>query len=386
MLAKYLKKQNLSHDAINLFVHHFIRSTGTGVIGMFGIIYIYQLFDDIRVPFIYYGILYLFVFLTTSSVMKNIVNKLGFKRSMILSLNFLVIFFLALFFAGRSPNPTLWLIVAMIAQYINIVLYWVPYHTDFAILTDEKKRAENYAMLSSFISIIAIILPVLSATIISYSGFGLLFLLAITFIVLSGFYLNKISKINEEFIFTTRQSLQELFSKKNRHLFVAYFSDGVQAIIGAIIWPLFIFILLDGNFFSVGFIASLVVLATVAVKITFGNLADHMSKIKIVKFVSIFHALGWVFKSFVTSPFQIFAAGTYHDITGSATRVPFDSLMYEQAGAHKHYADEYSVLREMSLCLSRVFVMAIAIVISYYFSLQVMFWIAAVASLFLRKL
>ncbi len=385
MLANYLKKQNLNHDAVHLFVHHFIRATGAGLLGMFGVIYIYKLFGDVRILFLYQLILYGLIFATMPLAMK-LVNKIGFKKSMIISLGFFIVFYLTLFAASQFSQTLLWLGIALLAQYINILLYWVPYHTDFALLTDKKKRAENYAMLTSFIAIISIALPILSAGIISYYGFGLLFLLTIIVVFFSSFPLFKISEINEQFTFTVRQTYRELFSKKNRHLFIGHFADGAQAWVGAIVWPIFIFILLDGDFFSVGFIASLVVMVTIVVKLIFGNLSDHMSKTKIVKFVSIFHAAGWVIKSFVASPFQIFAAATYHDLTGSATRVTFDSLMYEQAGQHKHYADEYSVLREISLCLSRVFVMLIALVVVSFFSLEIMFWIAAAASLFLRKL
>ena len=192
--------------------------------------------------------------------------------------------------------------------------------------------------------------------------------------------------INEKFSFSFLQTYKELFSKKNRNILIGYFADGVQGLIGALVWPLFIFLLLDNNFFSVGFVTSLVVFAAIGVKLIFGNLADRMSKTKIVKFISFFHALGWVFKSLVASPFQIFAAGAYHDITTSATRVSFDSLMYEQAGHYRHYADEYSVLREIALCLGRFVILIISIIVINFFSLEIMFWVAAVASLFLRKL
>ena len=72
--------------------------------------------------------------------------------------------------------------------------------------------------------------------------FGLLFLLTIIIVLFSSFPLLKIAKIDEQFTFTVRQTYRELFSKKNRHLFVGHFADGAQAWIGAVVWPVFIFL------------------------------------------------------------------------------------------------------------------------------------------------
>ncbi|MGB0757794.1 MAG: MFS transporter [Patescibacteria group bacterium] len=382
MLKRYLEKQQLNQGAIDLFIHHIIRMVGTGLLGIFGPIYVYQVSGSVSILLLYNALVFLVV-AVFDPLMMRVVNKIGFKSSMVTSLFFISGMFGALYMAGVTEFAVEWLIVAALLQSINIMLYWVPYHVDFTELTNRKTRGENLALLTATITIIAIILPVTSSSIIERYGFGLLFILSVAFVLFSSLYVRKIPVIKEKYSYGYLQTYRELFSKKHRRLFIGFFADGVQGMVGAIIWPVFIFLLLEGDFYSVGIITAVILLATVIIRFVVGDLADHMSKSKLVKYSTVFHALGWVFKSIVATPFQIFLAGTYHDMTGSATRVSFDSLMYEQADKSLHYIDEYSVLREISLCMARVVVMVLAVVMIQFAGIESLFWVAAVASLFM---
>lgn len=100
----------------------------------------------------------------------------------------------------------------------------------------------------------------------------------------------------------------------------------------------------------------------------------------------LLRSVGWAFKSFVQTPFHVFAAGTYHDFTNTATRIPFDTLMYERAADNGHYIDEYTVLRGIALSFGRVAGLLLAIFLVGFVGLNWLFLIAAAASLFLGLL
>ncbi len=381
-LKKYLSKQNFHPGAVNLFIHHLLRQIGTGLFGIFGPIYLYGIFNDIKTVFLFYIIGYGIYSLTLPWGMK-IVNYFGFKKSMYYSLLSLVIYYMSIYLMGAASYLWLWFGITLVFWILTIYLYWVPYHTDFAKLTDKSNRGKNLAFLTGFIALTSIFTPVVSSVIISYAGYIWLFALIIFFIFLSSLYLKKIPSINEQFTYSLRKTYSELFSRKNFRLFIAYFSDGMQSSVGMIVWPLFIFLLLEGNFLSVGVLTSLVVLVTIAIRLLVGDWADRIAKKKIVRYTSVLHALGWVLKGLVVTPFHIFAAGSYHSFTTSATRISFDSLMYEKAADNGHYMDEYTVFRDMSLCMGRVVSLIIGLALLSVVSMQWLFGIAAFASLFL---
>jgi len=63
---------------------------------------------------------------------------------------------------------------------------------------------------------------------------------------------------------------------------LAYLSDGSEVIVGLVIWPIFIWELLHGNYFEVGAISSLIVVATILLQLAVGKLIDKKDKKKLL--------------------------------------------------------------------------------------------------------
>jgi MFS family permease len=151
--------------------------------------------------------------------------------------------------------------------------------------------------------------------------------------------------------------------------------------VGLIIWPIFIWQLLDGNYFEVGVISSLIVIVTVALQIVVGKYIDKGNKQKMLKYGSGLYALGWVFKIFIATAFQIFIASTYHSLVKVFARTSFDTLNYEMAADQGHYVDEYTVLREMAISFGRMLMSLLIIFLISKFNLEWSFILAALAAL-----
>ena len=117
-----------------------------------------------------------------------------------------------------------------------------------------------------------------------------------------------------------------------------------------------------------------------------GKFADKIDKRKMLHWGSVFYALGWLAKIFVLTTFQIFIVGTYHSLSQVFKDTPFDALNYETIADHGHYVDEFTVLKEMSLCIGGVLIMTFAIVVFLSFGLNWTFALAAFASLFISML
>ena len=151
-------------------------------------------------------------------------------------------------------------------------------------------------------------------------------------------------------------------------------------------WPIFIWQILNGQYLTVGILTSIITLAAVILKLIIGDYTDRFNKRKLMRAGSILYAIGWIAKMFVTTAFQIFVASTFHSFALILLRTPFDALMYDKAADSGHYIDEYSTLREMYLQAGRLLVMAVILVMLNFWSLNLVFLLAAVSSLLINLL
>ena len=63
---------------------------------------------------------------------------------------------------------------------------------------------------------------------------------------------------------------------------------------------------LEGNYFQVGLLSSVIVAVTIVLQLLVGKFADKGNKKKMIHYGSIFYAIGWIVKIFIATAFQIF--------------------------------------------------------------------------------
>ena len=237
-------------------------------------------------------------------------------------------------------------------------------------------------MLNATRLIFGIFIPLIAGFVIMRFGFDVLFVIAIILYFVSGIPYLTIPHTRERFSWTWKQTWQEFFSKKRRKINLAYVADGAENIIGVVVWPIFIYQLLNGNYFQVGAISTLIIGITVIIQLILGKYIDvESSQEKVLKWGSFFYSIGWIIKIFISTAFQIFVVGTYHGIASIFLRTPFDALTYEIAADQEHYVDEFTVLHEMALQLGRSLMIILVILISLYFAIQWVFILAALATI-----
>ena len=172
-----------------------------------------------------------------------------------------------------------------------------------------------------------------------------------------------------------------MFTKKYRRINLAFAADGAEGAIAIVVWPLFIYEILNGNYAAIGALSTVVIGLTVVLQLATGRYIDkRFAKEKVFRFGTVLYAFGWVFKMFIATAFQIFIIDVYHRATGIFARTAFGTLMYDFMSKEGHYVDEYTVLREMAINMGRVVILALIIVMSWYFSLTWTFLLAATAS------
>lgn len=378
-------KTNLSFDIKALYLNRLLQEIGAGFFGLFLPIFLFeQLGYSVQNVILFYIASFgLFGLLVPFGAM--MMSKLGLKYSMILGTIFLAIYFLCFYYL--KINLLLFLVLSLIVVTLFRILYWVPYHTDFAKFTTHKKRGKQIAILASVAIIVGIITPVFAGFIIEQFGFYILFLAAFFIVILSIIPLFSIRKVCEEYSYSYFQTFKELFKNStNRKLSLAYGADGAQAVVTMVIWPIFIYQLLNQQYLAVGAISSAIILATVFFNLAIGDITDRMPKKPLIKIGTILFAIGWVIKIFIQTGFQIFIVSTYHSFAGIVMGVPFTAFMYREMDNKGHYIDEYTVLREVSLNIGRVLMLGLCFVLLSFVGLSWTFLLAAIASLFVNVL
>ena len=366
-----------------LYANRIIMLLGGSLTGLFFFIYIYENLGGIN-GVLYYSLLSYGLMIITTPIGAMIMSKFGQRNSLIASLPFLTIFYLALI---KLPvNPILYLHIALAAILIYKSLYWVPFNTDFAIYSDKKTRGTAVALLSSISYLISIVSPILSAIILINLNYTALFSIVLIINGLSVIPLLALHDKKEEYSWTLGETFRQLFKKANRKMLWSYMADGAENMVGVVIWPIFLFQLLNGEYLSVGILSSVIMLISVFLQLLVGKSVDKGNSKSLLKIGSALYSIGWVVKIFVTTALQVFLASIYHNFALILLRTPFDAIMFEKNADKGSYVDEYTVLRELALGIGRLLMIVVLFLLLNIASLQLSFLLAAGAVLFFNLL
>ena len=381
----------LSQGFVAIYSGRMILRISVGMLGLFMPIFMYELFNfNINYVIIYYVISF-FIYPTTVAWGCKYLNKIGLRKSLRISvfggaLYYLVFYIIENVKGGGWESDQKMMILFLLALVFVVhdifrILYWTPLHTDIAKFTDKKNRAKELSALEASTYIMGTIMPLIAGWILLKYGYNILFIIAIFIYMVTLIPFMFLPRTEERFSWGYIQSWKEFFSKKRRKTVFAFLGTGAEDVIGAVIWPIFIWELLHGNYFSVGVLSSLTVGVTVIMQLLVGKYSDIKNKNKMIKLGTILYSTGWIFKIFLATAFQIFVASTYHNFTKIFAKTPFDALTYEKAADQGHYVDEFTVIHEMAINYGKVISLILILVLLQFVGLHWTFIIAALASL-----
>lgn len=381
-------KNNKFRGLFGLYTGRIMLSISSGLLGIFLPIFFYNTFGQNLQYLILFYLVSSFSYGALAPLGAQFLNKFGFKRALVLATIWGGLFYTTLFFIKEGSDNLIYLItIAFLSLLFFRLFFWIPYHVDFAKFTDKNKRGKQLSVLFSAFTIISAIGPIIAGYLIKNFGFNILFIIIIIIFMLAIIPLLMVPKTNEKFTWGYFETWKNVFGKKNRHVTMSLMATGAENAIGVIIWPIFIFLLLDGDYLKVGAISSFIVIGTVILQLVTGKYLDKMQeKSKMLKLGSILYSVGWVIKIFVVTSFSIFIAGLYHSITGILTKTSINTMFYELAADEGHYVDEFTVFREISIQVGRVVVLIAVLIASFFVAIQWTFIFAAIASILFNAL
>lgn len=355
-----------------------IRSLGLYMIGIFVPIYLYLYFGrSLALVFLFLAIRYT-VFGLFAPIGAKVISKIGIKHTLLLSTPFIFIYYVGLWQID-SLNYAGAFMLAVLSGLAS-TLYWTAYHIYFTRFSDKGKRGREMGYRSIILHIAAAVSPFIGGFIIAGFGFGVLFIIVLSFLFASIIPLFLSKEAHEEYHDSYRQTFRMFKMKKYRKAVAALVAQGVDTGIEAYAWPLFLFILAI-NFESLGIIASASFLISMVFVYYIGKKADEVGSEKLLTIGTFLSALFWPIKMFVRTPFDAFLAQTLHSFGRTSIGLPFVALIYEWAGESEKIRDKIIVLRETTLNLSRgMLFFVLSVVFMFTERLEALFVVAAVAS------
>jgi YQGE family putative transporter len=369
-----------------LYKSRIIIYIATGLLGLYVPIFLFDLFgQSLRSVAIFYLVGNL---LYGGTVMYGAkwLSKIGFRKSLQIASLFGSIYF-SLFYFINGDNLKLLIPLIIITLSIFRMLYWVPYHVDFAKFSNKKDRGREISLVGATSDMVAIFTPILAGFIITKFSFQTLFIIAVFLYAFSIIPLFKIPRTREAFTWTAKKTWQKFFSKERRPEVLALMADGAEGSIGTIVWPIFMFQILNGDYLKLGLISTIIIGVTIILQLIVGKYTDKsIDRKKLLKFGSTFYAIGWIIKIFIITAFQIFVVDAYQKLMKVFMRIPFDAMIYEKAADEGHYVDEFTVIREMAINFGRSLMLILVIIFSLFTNIQITFILGAIAAVSLNLL
>lgn len=375
----------VSHGFVALFTGKAITNIASGFFGLFLPIYLFTVFGQ--------KIEYVALYYLASSVIygsfigygARFLNSFGFRRALQTSTFLGGLYYLELYFLNEN---TAFYIVPLLILTISLwrMLYWLPYHVDFAKFSDSKNRGKELGAIESTLSVIGIVAPIVAGFIISKFGYNVLFIMGVVIYISSLIPFLTIPRTKEKFSWGYFETWKKFFDKEHRNEVLAFIADGAESAVGLVIWPIFIFQILNGDFLKIGAISTLVVAVTVLLQLLAGKYTDKKSKRKLMKYGSILYSLGWLMKIFIATALHVFIIDSFHKLTKIFLRIPFDAMTYDIAADHGHYVDEFTVLHEIAINVGRISMYLLVIVSTFFVGINWIFALAALAAIGLNVL
>jgi len=289
--------------------------------------------------FIYYSV----AFAIVTPFAAKFSARFGMKHAILLSIPFYLMGILLLYFLPVYSIP-LFVIGALIGT--SLSFYWMGLHLVFRYASHHNHRGEEFGKRTSISILSTLFGPLLGGVLIKFMGFKLVFLVSALLLFLSAFFLFLSKDKHVKYHF----SLKSTINKKHWKHSLFFMSRGSWAMTRVVIWPLFVFSVLQ-SYLSLGFVGFVLAGVSAVILLVVGKYSDKIDKRKIVHFAAWFESASWFLRAFASTFGHIFGATIFGGITYGVMESPLGALEYDYA---KRDITSYFVSREIFICIGRI--------------------------------
>ena len=350
-----------------LYTTHTLRVLGVSLVDFFGVLFIYDVTDQDLVATVgVFAILYFLYSLFIPRAAQWYGQSMSRKSMMMVGMLALTASYLP--FIAIPNQVTLIIALHLVFQALFRLMYWLPYQVSIAQAMQNGKRGRALAVLEIFTSIALGLSPLVGGFLIDNYGFQAMFtvgVIVLSLAIIPLFFVPQFS--GDRFEIPYRHSFRILFSKHRLRFLMAHSAAGANHIGRTVFWPLFIFLLLDGQYATIGIISSAAMLVVIVLRLLTGHLLDKPKhQHRVVQTVSKLQALTWWLRALPVNAWQVFAADTAFRLVQSGNDMTYNKLVYDHLDQEEDRADEYIVIRVIALNLGRFIMLGAGLVIALW--------------------
>lgn len=365
------------------YLHSLVRLFAVSIFQLFSGLYIFQIMRGLGLPAsaslaitaLFFSILYL---ATAISIVPALwlISKKGLKFAVFWGNMFLIGFYLVLYLGRLDP---IFLFIAAILGGLEIALYWIAYHIYFSELTDDKKQGEELSIGAVLSAVVLIAGPAFGGLMISFGGYGSVFLAVMVLLLVAVFPLKYLPKKKDTVSIDVLKIARALNPKKELKSYLSLMGIGAGGVTNEIFWPIYIFPILMG-FAGVGLMGSLSAIVASIASIVVGLLIDKVGAKSILRFISPIDSLLWVVKALIVTGNQVYLVSLFRGVTNPGQVMSLDTLLYERA-RHEDLVS-FIVQREVGLAAAR-FIFMFLVGVLFWFGMPLTFVLIITAILVL---
>lgn len=371
--------ENYLSESKALYITNTLRTFAEAMIGIYVPIFIFNNIhlnffpvDDVILAgvisiFIFYGLRSLLALIILPQTVDLIFGIFHFKGSIALGNIFLG---LGLFILYLAPiNLWLFLPISLVLLALNSAFYWIPYHTYFIrkAASSEGRYGKNVGTRQMLSRLAAASGPLIGAILISFFGFGTLFIVALCVLLSAGIPL-LFSKVEHKHGKHNAVNILLKYVKDPRLTYdtIAFASMGIENVFFAILSPILLFSV-SQDIAVIGLITSLSIGLSTIISMKIGKTVDDKGPYLMHKLGVTFNTSLYIIRAFSMNPYVIYTADFFDRINNNLFSIPFISSMYMHAKLGKHETDFViyrTYITEIAVLLGTIFAVAFIVAFS----------------------
>lgn len=352
-MINYLARKNETNGNLwKIYCSGGIRAFSISLLSLFVPLYLHQQLGYSLPETLYFFIIFAVMLAISSPLAAAFVTRYGIRKTIFLSIPLYLIYVASLYSLSFIPIPLYFIGTVM---GFSIGFYWMGMHLAFYYASDLKHRGEEVSIRDGLSIGAGTIGPIIGGFLIKYVGFNIVFLIATILLFSSGFVLLGYTEKQMTYHFSLRPAL----NRRQWKLLLYFISRGGIIIAEGVLWPLYLFVIVQ-DYFSLGMLGTLLTGIGALLVWFSGKWSDHLEKRKMVRTGMILSMAYWFVLPLVNTITRAFSVTLYGAIPYGLLQAPLGALEYDQANGD---IVNYFVMREIFFCLGRILMLAFVLIV-----------------------
>lgn len=343
-LPGYLSK-NVSREIAEMYASVGIADFALAIVSIFEPIFLYNVLHLSIPQILLFNAAVYFFYIILIPFGGKIISRFGYEHGILFSIPFQILFWVLLY-AGQDNIKLLF--IAPLAYAIEKSLYWPAFHASVARFAKQQQRGREFSILYVIFHVVNIVGPFVGGML--SESFGV----RITFVLASAIYTCCFIPL-----FTTKEVfVPKLYEFRDTWLLyktipkkaLGYMGFG-EELLGMNIWPVFIFVVVEG-YEKVGLLVTVATIIATLASLYIGKISDQYSKQMLVKIGSLLLSLSWFFRTVLFAPLSVFGVDSLSRTSKDIVFIPLSTLTYERAS--KYHIMAYIIFFEQSLAIGKL--------------------------------